>query len=125
MNNKLTGALLLSAAGLVAAIGTVGVQIAYALVLSGFYAGNMAGVTPPGPLGAHLHWLVDVAVIVLAVSGLFFLLHQKRQWELKVPLKDNMSQAGTQYVIHAYQRGNQYVAATFAFDISGPPLPSE
>lgn len=73
MNNKLVSAILFSAAGLVAVIGAVGAQIAYAIVLGGFYAGNMTGVVPPGPQGASIHWLVIAAVIVLAVSGLYFL----------------------------------------------------
>jgi hypothetical protein len=73
LNNKLISAILLSAAGLVAAIGAVGAQIAYAIVLSGFYAGNMTGAVPPSPQGASIHWLVITAVIVLAVSGLYFL----------------------------------------------------
>jgi hypothetical protein len=79
MDNKFTGALLLSAAGLVAAIGAAGAQIAYALVLNGFYAGNMTGITPPGPAGAHLHWLVIAAVVVLAASGLYFLFQPKKE----------------------------------------------
>ncbi|MFL7868106.1 MAG: hypothetical protein AB8I58_04720 [Anaerolineales bacterium] len=78
MNNKLTGAILLGAAGLVGAIGAAGAQIAYAIVLGGFYAGTMTGVTPPGPAGARLHWLVIVAVIILAISGLFFLFRPKK-----------------------------------------------
>ena len=50
---------------------------------------------------------------------------QQGKWELKVSLEDNMLQAETQYVLHAYQRGNKNVPATFAFDLSGPPMPSE
>ena len=73
MNNKLISVILLSTAGLVAAIGAVGAQIAYAIVLGGFYAGNMSGAVPTGPQGASLHWLVIVATIVLAVLGLYFL----------------------------------------------------
>ena len=79
MNNKLIGALLLSAAGLVAAIGAAGAQIAYAIVLGGFYAGNMTGVIPSGPAGAHLHWLVIAAVVVLAATGLFFLFQPQKE----------------------------------------------
>jgi hypothetical protein len=78
MGNKFTGALLLSAAGLVAAIGVAGAQIASAIVLGGFYAGNMTGEVPSGPSGASLHWLVITAVIVLAVSGLYFLFQPKK-----------------------------------------------
>ena len=73
MNNKLISAILLSTAGLVAAIGAVGAQIAYAIVLGGFYAGNITGEVPPGPQGANLHWLVIAAMIVLAILGLYFL----------------------------------------------------
>ena len=73
MNNKLLSAILLSSAGLVAAIGAVGAQIAYAIVLGGFYAGNITGAVPSGPQGASPHWLVIVATIVLAVLGLYFL----------------------------------------------------
>ena len=79
MNNKLTGALLLSAAGLVAAIGVAGAQIAYAIVLGGFFAGTMTGPNPPGPSGATLHWLVIAAVIVLAFSGLYFLFQPQKE----------------------------------------------
>jgi hypothetical protein len=79
MNNKLIGALLLSAAGLVVAIGAAGAQIAYAIVLGGFFAGTMSGPNPPGPAGASLHWSVITAVIVLAVSGLYFLFQPKKE----------------------------------------------
>ena len=79
MNNKLIGALLLSAAGLVAAIGAAGAQIAYAIVLGGFYAGTMTGLNPLGPEGAHLHWLVIAAVVVLAAAGLFFLFQPQKE----------------------------------------------
>ena len=74
MNNKLLSAILLSSAGLVAAIGAVGAQIAYAIVLGGFYAGNMTGEVPTGPQGASPHWLVIVAIIILTILGLYFLL---------------------------------------------------
>jgi hypothetical protein len=47
------------------------------------------------------------------------------KWELKISLDDNRLQAGTQYVLHAYQHSNPNNTATLAFDISGPPLPSE
>ena len=72
MNNKLISAILLSTAGLVAAIGAVGAQIAYAVVLGGFYAGNMTGAVPPGSQGASIHWSVITAMIVLAILGLYF-----------------------------------------------------
>jgi hypothetical protein len=73
MNNKIIGAILLSAAGLVAAIGTVGAQIANAIVLGGFYAGPMTGEVPPGPLQASPPWIVGAAILVLAGLGLYFL----------------------------------------------------
>jgi hypothetical protein len=79
MNNKLTGTLLLSIAGLTAAIGAAGAQIAYAIVLGGFYAGNKTGVVPPGPAGASLHWLVIATVIVLTVFGLYFLFQPNKE----------------------------------------------
>jgi hypothetical protein len=50
---------------------------------------------------------------------------QQNTWELKVPLGDNKLQADVQYVLNAYQRDDQNVATTFAFDLSGPPMPSE
>jgi hypothetical protein len=74
MNNKLLGAILFGSAGITAAIGAAGAQIAYAIVLGGFYAGTMTGLNPLGPEGAKLHWLVILAVVVLAVTGLYFLL---------------------------------------------------
>ena len=83
MNNKLTGALLLSAAGLVTAIGAAGAQIAYAIVLYGFYAGNITGEVPPGPGDTSLHWLVITTVIVLAVFGLYFLAQSTKEEILK------------------------------------------
>jgi hypothetical protein len=46
-------------------------------------------------------------------------------WTLNVPLEGKTLQTGTQYVIQAYQQGNQNPLATFAFDTSGPPQPSE
>ena len=73
MKSKFIGAILLGAAGLTAAIGAVGAQIAYALELNGFFAGNITGLVPPGPEGAVVHWLVYAAVGVLGVLGLFFL----------------------------------------------------
>ena len=79
MKNKTIGALLLSAAGLVAAIGAAGTQISSAIVLGGFYAGTMTGGNPPGPERARLHWLVIAVVIVLAVSGLVFLFLSQRE----------------------------------------------
>lgn len=73
MNNKLIGAMMLCTSGLVATIGIIGSQIASAIVLSGFYAGKLTGEVPPGPGDAAPHWIVTVSVIILAISGLFFL----------------------------------------------------
>ena len=64
---------------MVAAIGAAGAQIAYAIVLGGFYAGTMTGPNPPGPAGAILYWLVIAAMIVLAISGLYFLFSPKKE----------------------------------------------
>jgi hypothetical protein len=73
MNHKHTGAILLSAAGLTAAIGSIGARIANAIVLAGFFAGSMTGVNPPGLEEASLPWLVLVVVIILGVVGSYFL----------------------------------------------------
>jgi len=57
MNNRLSGAILLSAAGLIAAISAAGAQMAYAIVLGGFYAGTMTGSNPPvRPARACIGW---------------------------------------------------------------------
>lgn len=73
MKDKLSGAILLSTAGLTMAIGSIGARIANAIVLAGFYAGSMTGVNPPGPNEARLPWLVLAAGIILSVLGLYFL----------------------------------------------------
>jgi hypothetical protein len=78
MHYKISGALLLGFAGLVTVIGTAGAQIAYAIVLSGFYAGGRTGEVPPGPQGAVIHWLVIVIASVLAVLGLYYLLRLEK-----------------------------------------------
>lgn len=74
MNNKMIGALLLTASGLITTLGLVGAQIANAIVLSGFFTGDMTYENPPGPQAANLPGLVLVAVIILAALGLFYLL---------------------------------------------------
>lgn len=74
MNNKQIGAILLSTAGLVAVISVAITQIAYAIVLAGFYAGNMGGEVPTSPQNVQLHWLVLTAVILHAATGLYYLL---------------------------------------------------
>lgn len=73
MNSRQIGAFLLGISGLVAVIGVAAAQIAYAIVLAGFYAGNISGEVPAGPQNATLHWLVLTAVIILAALGLFYL----------------------------------------------------
>lgn len=73
MKNKLSGAILISAAGLTAVIGLIGARIANAIVLAGFYAGSMTGVNPPEPSQASLPGLVLAAAIILGVAGLYFL----------------------------------------------------
>ena len=72
MQNKLIGAILLSAAGLMTVLGMVGAQIANAIVLGGFYAGNMTGIIPPSPQSATPHWLIILVSIALAIMGLYF-----------------------------------------------------
>lgn len=79
MNNKFAGALSLSTAGLTAAIGMAGAQIAYATVLGRFYAGNIIGEILPGPAVANLPWLVLSAVVVLAIVGLYFLFQPNKE----------------------------------------------
>jgi hypothetical protein len=78
MNNRLMGVIFLSVSGLVAAIGTSGAQIAYAIVLAGFYAGNHTGEVPSGPEYVSPHWIVIVFTITLAILGLFFLIRPNR-----------------------------------------------
>jgi H+/Cl- antiporter ClcA len=73
MNNKIAGSILFGFSGLVAAIGTVGTQIAYALVKAGFYAGQMTGENPPGPESAAPHWIIVVSIGILAILGVYFL----------------------------------------------------
>ena len=75
MNQRITGSILLSASGLTLAIGTVGNQIALAIVKAGFFAGDMTGQIPPGPEKANIHWLVLTAATLLAVLGLYFLFY--------------------------------------------------
>ena len=74
VNNKRIGAFLLGMAGLVATISVATTQIAQAIVLAGFYGGNMGGEVPASPQNVQLHWLVLTAIITLAAIGLFYLL---------------------------------------------------
>jgi hypothetical protein len=73
MGNKLIGVIFLCVSALLAVIGTIGAQIAYAIVLSGFYTAKLTGEVPSGPGAAEPHWIVIVSVIALASFGLFFL----------------------------------------------------
>ena len=45
-------------------------------------------------------------------------------WELTVPLISEKLKPDVQYVVHAYQPGSHQSDVTFAFDISGPQIPS-
>jgi len=72
MNNKAVGAILLSASGLVAAVGAVGSQIASAIVEGLFYTAKMGGSGIPHLKDASPHWTVTVMVVLLAGLGIFF-----------------------------------------------------
>ena len=73
MNRKIVGAILLSSAGIVLAVGTVGAQVAFAIVLGLFEAGGHGGSVPPSPIDAYPHGLIDIVTLVLGVVGLYFL----------------------------------------------------
>jgi hypothetical protein len=77
MNNKSVGVFLLAVSGLVAAIGAVGEQITNAIVQGLFFAGRVGGDDPPGPGAASPYWLIMMAALVLAGTGLFFLFGRK------------------------------------------------
>lgn len=77
MNRKIPGAILLSSAGIVLALGTAGAQIANALVLAGFLSGRQSGLTPPGPQSVYPHWLVIVTALALGAAGIRFLYGQR------------------------------------------------
>jgi hypothetical protein len=47
------------------------------------------------------------------------------KWEFRVLLEGKALQAGTQYVLHAYQHDHPNNTANLAFDVGGPPPPSE
>lgn len=78
MNDKVVGAILLSAAGLVAAIGAVGSQIALAIVQGQFFVSKMPGGVP-GPEQVTLHPAVIIAALGLAAAGLFLLFRPSKQ----------------------------------------------
>lgn len=78
IQQKIAGAILLGFAGFVMGIGIVGAQIANAIVLSGFYAGDKTGVVPPGPQNASIHGVVIITVILLALTGFYFLLRPEK-----------------------------------------------
>jgi hypothetical protein len=73
MNRKIIGAILLSAAGLVAAIGAVGAQIAFAICQSAIYHQGYGVSVPPVLGNVSLHWAVILTALVLGASGFFFL----------------------------------------------------
>ena len=78
MKNKIVGAILLSVAGFVAALGTAGAQIANGIVLAAFHLAKIGGSNPPDPSAASPHWLVFVLTVILAASGLFFLFSRSK-----------------------------------------------
>jgi hypothetical protein len=78
MNNKLIGVIMLSVSGLVITIGIVGAQIAAAIILAGFYAGNHTGEVPSGAGFGSIHWIIIVSAIALAITGLFFLVRPSK-----------------------------------------------
>jgi phosphotransferase system glucose/maltose/N-acetylglucosamine-specific IIC component len=73
MQNQITGAILLSSAAGIVAIGVVGAQVANAIVLGQFYVAKMSGETPPSPSRGIPHPLILVAAGVLAVFAVYFL----------------------------------------------------
>jgi hypothetical protein len=77
MNDRIAGSILLSASGLVVVLGIAGAQIAQAIVLAGFYAGNLAGAQPLTPQQASPHWIVVPSALVLAAVVLSFLLRRE------------------------------------------------
>lgn len=80
MNRKFVGAILLSSAGVVLTIGTVGAQIAYAIALAGFHARQiLGGSIPPGPQDAYPHWLVIITALTLGATGISFLSKQEKE----------------------------------------------
>jgi hypothetical protein len=78
MKNTTVGVILLSVAGLVAAVGTVGAQLSASIVLAAFHLAKMGGINPPSPSDVSPHWLVSVSVAILASSGLFFLFSRNK-----------------------------------------------
>ena len=73
MKNKTVGVILLSVAGIVAAVATVGAQLSASIVLAAFRLANMGGRTPPSPTDVSPHWLNFVSVTILAALGLYFI----------------------------------------------------
>ena len=73
MNNKIIGSILLSVAGLVAAVATVGAQLAHSFVLAAFHLSTKDLYASPIRNNVSPHWLVFVLVVILAASGLSFL----------------------------------------------------
>ena len=78
MNRKLIGAILLSAAGLVTAIGAVGAQIALALCQSALYQAGVGRSDPPRLADASLHWAVILVALILVILALIFLFSREK-----------------------------------------------
>ena len=78
MRNKIVGAILLSAAGFVAAVGTIGAQLSASIVLAAFHLAKIGGTTPPSPSDVSPHWLIFVLIAILTTSGLFFLFSRNK-----------------------------------------------
>lgn len=79
MNHRIAASLLLGFSGLVAVLGLAGAQIANAIVLSGFYAGQKTGAIPPGPEAASIPWPVIVIALIQALIGLYLLFKSENQ----------------------------------------------
>ena len=82
MNNKIIGAILITIAGLTTIVGIVGAQIANAIVVNGFYSGQMTGMVPPGPDDVHMNSLIIIVSLVTALLGLYFLLDMEKSGKL-------------------------------------------
>jgi hypothetical protein len=83
MNNTTAGSILLVSAGLVAAIGVLGAQIANALVLGAFYIGHITGEVPPTPQAAGLNWVIIAAAAAQAFLGFYLLFSAPKSSSLK------------------------------------------
>jgi len=73
MSNKIAGAILLAGAGIVTAVGAVGVQITNLNTLVGFLAWRLAGTPAPKVAETLPSWLVLGVAALLALIGVFLL----------------------------------------------------